>query len=325
MPSIFEKLNFTDVGVGAVQAVDEMMVIPIIGSDRGNIAEPQALKFQSTRGYGNMVFKNEDTEKPAIVPTNLMVRGKYAAQDHAMSEAGIVSRNETMTFDTACCIEQTQGGYLTDKGENVQDILPIELRKALLTKEKRQEKSYGKLWSSISSWLKGLSISGKTGTAAHLNYFYSSKEIADSLEQFASEFEPVEGQIGAIILFNGIPVGIEIMPTNAHWQAYWKYLIRGCYGAELLRLKMLNKIPNSTLILPEIPKESDAEKVKEILSNFCDHVQKDVLPLLESIDVLSQTQMTNKSGLTCRLVKTKNGGGDLISEGTTPIYLSIVV
>jgi len=323
MANIFEKLNFTNVGVGAVQAVDEMIVIPIIGPDRGNLADPQHLKFERTAGYGNMIFKNDDEEKPAIVPTNMMVRGKYAAQDHAMSEAGIVGRRETVTFDTACCIEQTQGGYLHDR-DNEQDILPITLRKALLTKEKRKERSFQKLWNDISNWLKGLSLTAGSGRA-HLAFFYNSKEIADSLEQFASEFEPVEGQIGAIILFNGMPVGIEIMPSNAHWQAYWKYLIRGCYGAELLRLKMLNKIPNSTLVLPEIPKESDPEKVKEILSDFCDHVQKDVLPLLENIEVVSQTAMTNKSGLTCRLVKTKGGGGDLISEGNTPVYLSIVV
>lgn len=325
MPNIFEKLNFTNVGVGAVQAVDEMIVIPIVGPDRGSIAQPQSLKFERTAGYGNMIFRNEDSEKPAIVPTNIMVRGRYAAQDHAMSEAGIVGIRETATFNTACCIEQTQGGYLTDKGENEQDILPITLRKALLTREKRKQQSFQKLWGDISNWLKGLSLSAGRGTIAHLNYFYNSKEIADSLEQFASEFEPVEGQIGAIILFNGIPVGVEIMPSNAHWQAYWKYLIRGCYGAELLRLKMLNKIPNSTLILPEIPKDSNPEKVKEILSEFCDHVQKDVLPLLENIDVVSQTQMTNKSGLSCKLVKTQGGGGDIISEGNTPIYLSIVV
>jgi len=80
------------------------------------------------------------------------------------------------------------------------------------------------------------------------------------LEEFAAEFEPVEGQIGAIIMFSGVPVGIEIMPSEGHWETYWKHLIRGCYGAEMLRLKMIGKLKPSALILPEIPKNADANR-----------------------------------------------------------------
>jgi len=323
MASIFDILNFkgNGVGIGPVQSVDEMTVIPLVGDNRGDVASPDSLKFESTTNYGSMVFKNEDS-KPAIVPSNYMVRGR-GAQDHAMAGSGVVIAGQRKTFDTACCIEETQGGYLSAEG-NDEDVLPVELRRDLLNYGKRTERHYGKLWDSIKVWLRGLNLSRNTHSA-HLREFYDDKTVRSALENFAAEFEPVDGQIGAIIMFSGTPVGLEIMPTTAHWDAYWQQLLRGCYGSELLRLKMLGKLAPSTLVLPAIPENAAPEEVKTILEEFVEHLQKEVIPIVQSIAIKGDRKISTEGNLETRLITTDTGGGDVILQDSEPIYLSLVL
>ena len=323
MASIFDILKFNGkgIGVGPVQSVDEMTVIPLIGDNRGDIASPDSLKFERTTTYGSMSFKNEDS-RPAIIPTNYMVRGKDA-QDHAMAGSGVVQANESKRFNTACCIEETQGGYLSDEN-NDEDVLPIDLRRALLNYKKRTENHYGKLWDSIRTWLHGLNLTRST-SAAHLREFYDDKIVNSKLEQFAAEFEPIEGQIGAIIMFSGTPVGLEIMPSTTHWDAYWKQLLRGCYGSELTRLKMLNRMAPSTLVLPNIPESVTPNEVKTIVESFVTHLQKEVIPIIENIIIKSDRVISKDGNLETRLVLTGNGGGDVIFQDSEPVYISLVL
>jgi len=320
--SIFKTLKFGNIELGNVQSVDEMTIVPILGTERGNVASPESLTFKQTSSYGTMVFENSDSDKEAIVPANMMVRGK-SAQDHAMGGSGVVMKNQRRSFHNACCIEETQSGYLSSGG-NEEDVLPITLRKALLEPSIRSRDSYSKLWGKIKMWMEGIKTKGTR--QAHLRYFYDTPDIKQALEEFAAEFEPVENQIGAIIMFSGIPVGIEIMPSSGHWEAYWKLLIRGCYGAEMLRLKMLGKLQPSTLVLPDIPKDANAEQVKKILEDFSQHLREEILPLLENIKVKTKDLMGREGTLETTLLRTSSGGGgDLIQQGSKPVYLSLVL
>ena len=322
MASIFDILNFKGkgIGLGPVQSVDEMTVIPLVGDNRGDVAEPESLVFQKTSSYGSMVFKNED-DRPAIVPTNYMVRGT-GAQDHAMVGSGIVLSKRTKTFNTACCIEETQGGYLSDKDNQV-DVLPVELRRNLLSLTMRKEHHYGKLWPSIKTWLSGLGLN--RSRAAHLRDFYDNSDIRKDLELFAAEFEPVDGQIGAIIMFSGTPVGLEIMPTTAHWDAYWKQLLRGCYGSELIRLKKLGQLAPSALVLPAIPKQASPDEVKTILNDFVRKLQEEIIPIVQGIDVKGDRSISKNGNLETRLITTNTGGGDAILQDSELIYFSLVL
>jgi hypothetical protein len=267
-----------------------------------------------------MVFHNDDPQKkPAIVPANMLVRGR-SAQDHAMAGSGVVVTSKK-SFNNACCVEETQGGYLTSNVEK--DILPVSLRKKFLTKQFRQKRDYGKLWPSIKEWLHGLKVRGGN---AHIRYFYDAPEYKNKLEEFAASFEPIPNQIGAVILFSGIPVGIEIMPTAEHWNHYWKYLIRGCYGAEMIRLKELGKLQPSALVLPDIPDNTSLEDAEKILEEFEDHVRDSIVPLIENIALDSTQNISQDGNMTTRLVKTSTGGGgDVIAQGTQPVYLSLVL
>jgi len=319
--SIFDKLKFTGLSINGIQSVDEMTVYPIVGPSHEEIAKPHTLRFKRTSNYGTMVFENDDKERPAIVPANIMARGP-SAQDHAMSGAGIIEKGKSQSFDTACCIQQRQGGLLSEK-DIEHDILPIGLRKVFLDPKFRGEKNMSRLWPSITTWLQGMKL--KDGGAAHLRYFYSDPTVQKQLEDFSAEFEPMGNQIGAIILFCGVPVGIEIMPSVEHWMSYWKYLIRGCYGAELLRLKMTNKLQSSILELPKIPSGLNPQDVEVFLNGYVQDVTKNIVPVLDSLNVISKKIMSSRANLSVDLLKVGNGGGDLIKYLDIPVYLSVVL
>ena len=133
--------------------------------------------------------------------------------------------------------------------------------------------------------------------------------------------------MGAFILFEGIPVGIEIMPTANHWVEYWELLIRGCYGAELVRLQATNAIKkSSTLIIPKIPDDASPEEIEKLFSDFSKSVQSSMVPLLNAIQITDKNSDVNAHGLHIEVLKTDSGGGgDIITQNNEPIYLSIVL
>lgn len=319
--SIFDDLKLSNVGMGNPQVVDEMIVVPLIGPDRGNVAAPQALKFDGTsRGYGHMSFTNTDEQqRPAIVPAHTTARAKNSGQDHTMPGVGIVPFGQT-TFNYCCCIEQSRPGRLEGEMDSY-DVLPVGLRKAFSNISFRTRTDIGRLWEKISSWLRGVTPTSR----AHLVDFYEDAKYKERLEQFSAEFEPVPGQVGALIMFGGVPVGIEIMPTNKHWEAYWQYIIRGCYGAELIRLQELKRVKSSAIIFPKIPDGATVTQAAEILSTFSDQLKADILPIFNQISLLEKKSLSI-TPLKSELVKTtKDGIGDIVYQNDEPIYVSIVL
>lgn len=315
--NIFKKLGFLKFDFGTIQSVDEMTVVPILGDDlTKNTSKPENVKFKKTSNYGTMIFENEDDSGFGIVPSNLMVISEKAAQDHAMSEVGVIGSQESKTWSNACCVQQTQGGYLTDQ-HNEYNVLPLQLRKALLDPSKRAERDYDKLWNDITDFL--ADVPGIDSGAGHLEYFF--KPFRKELENFAAEFEPVENQIGAVVLFNGHIVGLEIMPTVLYWSTLWKWLIRGCYGAQMLKLKKAGKLQGSMLALPRLRDNI----VNEIETFMIDARTEMLEPLDTFTSQLSTPKNAGVQTVTQRLVRIGSGGGDIIHEDTKSVYLSAVI
>jgi hypothetical protein len=317
---VFDEL-LKNVGLSNPQRVDHMTVIPLVGEDQGtSLAPPQSLSFKGTRGYGTMEFLNTDVN-PAIVPAHTTARAKGSGQDHAMTGVGVVPHGGS-SFRTCICIEQSRGGMLSGDMDSF-DVLPVGLRKAFNSVKSRTQTEFGRMWPQISSWLQGVTPTGR----AHLVDFYENPKFKERLETFAAEFEPVPNQLGALILFDGIPVGIELMPTNAHWEAYWEYLIRGCYGAELVRLQELKRLGKTAMMFPKIPVGATKEQAVEVLEGFVRGVIEDIIPIFKKIESTARNPlMIQQGGISGEMIRTQGDGvGDILYQEGKPIYVSIVL
>ena len=100
---------------GNIQKVGFMQIIPLL-ADRDDTFENytafQGSGAVSSSNYGQLVFENK-TDKTMIVPTNAAFMSKAFGQDHGMMHAGIISKKSTTTFNTAACVQQTQGGHIS--------------------------------------------------------------------------------------------------------------------------------------------------------------------------------------------------------------------
>lgn len=322
--SLFDVLGLKEVEWGEIQSVDEMSLVPILGKDRSKrVADPDHVKFQKTTSYGSMAFQNENPDFGAIVLSNLMVISNLAAQDHAMAGVGLLDPGKGRIFQDACCVQQSQGGFLTGS-ENYYDILPLELRTTLLNPQLRKRKDYEKLWPSITRFLED--IPGATGYGAHLEYFF--RPYQKALEDFTSEFEPVEGQLGALILFNGVPAGIELLPTTKHWLAYWKWIIRGCYGSQLLKMKLTKQIEPQEVGVPSLPREIG--QVEGKVDNYLKVLRETMVTMFTALSVTGSAPSLVISDLMSTLISAETGGGgrgggDIVQQDQQTIYASLVV
>jgi hypothetical protein len=221
------------VGLGRVQSVGHMGVIPLVdedGSAQDDSFAPPDVGVDN-RNYGSVNIHNE-ADRPTIVPTGAGWITKRAAQDHAIAGALILKPKSKKLVNTAMCIESTQGGYMV-KGDHEMIILPAALRAPALAMRGTQE--YGKLWNSIGQM--HTTYTGAQSRRQHMTDFL--KYFGKELDEFVAQFELVPNQVGAIVLIGDRIVGIERAPNVDFWTQVWSPLIRVCYGTLAARARQV--------------------------------------------------------------------------------------
>lgn len=227
--------------LGEKQEVGVMAVIPLIEKEKtvSPVAPLTDLQFLGTYTYGDMKFVNKNEEKPVIIPAGYMALTKQAAQDHALPTSHILPvANGIQSVDFACCVEQTQGGYIQPEQNFEFQLLPINVRKqhakGVISMGSRVPlenfSDFGRLWDNISKFQNKMI----KDDLAHIVWFFN--KFVSKLDEFNAEFESVKGQRGAIVLINNEVIGIEIAPSTEDWAILWKRLIRETYGSEVVRL-----------------------------------------------------------------------------------------
>ena len=291
--------------VGRMQSVGLMSVIPLTMNEDlhdERFASPmdgdRAKAEVSTVSYGSMVFDNS-TDQTLLIPLNAGIVDKRQGQDHAISCIGLVKKRGRRQWDTAMCIQASQGGMIGKTGYRML-IIPNALREAAL--EKRDIQEYGKLWNDISEFNK----SAGAHADGHLEFFLD--KYKNELDQFVAEFECVPGQCGAIILIDGAVVGIERAPSPRYWRSIWDALIRECYGSVAIQRKIQlgekakrpqTRIPMrkvSTLehlmeALDEV-RQKEEEKAKQIIRDFID--DKFTIKSEDSVEGLEISTLNNR-------------------------------
>lgn len=307
---------------GRMQTVGLMQVIPLLSDMEfeGYVTPEQGGKI-STSSYGQLVFEN-NSDDTVIVPNNAAYLKKTFGQDHAMTSAGVVRKKSTKVYRNAVCVQQNTGGHIPKEAHPF-TIMPFSLREPIL--KTRKDSNYGRHWGDITNFNRSLGI---TSTAGHLEYFYDA--FNKELDQFVAEFETVNRQVGAIVLINGVVVGIERAPNYKYWKTLWKEIIRSCYGS--LAIQVMRS------------KSEDKKEVEKIRIPLPKNKAKNVAELNDLLDATEAKQKTIASDTIRELlagtfnleidedeakIKRVNVSNDdflgqLITDGDVVIYASMV-
>jgi len=320
------KLTIKDIlkgtTVGNIQTVGVMQVIPLLSDIEFNdyVSPAEAGTFEN-RNYGNMIFGN-DSDKTMIVPNNSTYITKQAAQDHAMMHAGLVARKSKKGYDTAACVQETQGG-MVGVGKYDFVILPFSLRESAMNV--RKNNSYGKLWPAIKQFNNSFGISDSRG---HLEFFF--KKFNKELEEFVAEFEIITKQVGAIILIKGQVVGVERAPNYSYWKSIWSQTVRGCYGTYALNTTMNKRVTKKDLDAIRTPLKlkniKDLDSLEKELNKSEKSQEKKIKDIVRSlIDDEFKSEVDEKLASNERIqVSNDQFAGQIVKESDTIVYASII-
>lgn len=303
-------------GIGPMQSVGQMQVIPITGDDDLTYAPPEL--EVGTSGYGAVSLRNAN-DKPTIVPYGAGWVVKDRAQDHAIGSGAFVKPGEDRVLNKAMCIQQSQPGLIS-RAKRALTILPARLRAKALAM--RNVDQYNKLWEHITAFNTALGIDAVANLVTFLTSFQK------ELDEFVAEFEIVPRQIGAIVLVGGEIVGVERAPSAAYFAATWEPLVRVCYGslaiaagksrtmAPATRLPLIAHAGMKTLdalrsALAEL--RTREEVLAQQLVSFARAVRLERAEAAD--DTLGTAELWTVAGLTF--------GGQVVTDGNTVKYASL--
>ena len=315
--TIAEVLRGTE--AGRMQNVGYLQVIPLVSDLQDEKFTSPKETVMGTTNYGSMAFEN-NSNGILIVPTHAGYIVKQSAQNHAMAHTGILKSKSKRTYNTAMCVQQSQGGHIT-KGAHKLSILPFSLREKAL--DMKDKKSYNKLWGNISTFNKSLGLQAK----GHLEYFLN--HFQKELDQFVAEFEIVPKQVGAIILLDGEIIGIERAPNYRYWKDVWEALIRECYGSRAIEFQYsMGAKQKSTKV--RFPIDDNINTLEELKAALADAEAKEEEFAKEAIrDLLDKPFSVKKeertSGYDVSTIKNPQFAGQIVHDETAIVYASLVI
>ncbi|MEW2354350.1 DUF6569 family protein [Spirillospora sp. NPDC029432] len=212
--------------LGTPQRAGALTMVPVTGPPYPGIAPPRtALKLTRVAGYGRLELSNAAAGGVAIVPLHIGYV-QDAAQNHALCRSAFLAPGQSLMFEDACCVQQSQGGYLAERDQWF-FVLPLELRARAL--ELRGVHDYAKLWNDITALNRGCGLPAR----GHLEQILSRRRPV--LTQFQNRLELQPGQLGALFFVAGRFAGLEIAPDPAYFAEVWTALVAFAYGVPAWR------------------------------------------------------------------------------------------
>ena len=212
-------LDLTGYRLGQPQRTGRLTVVPLFGPAYPGIGSPAAVKLARVVGYGKCLMSNAG-DGVAIVPLHVGYI-QDAAQNHALCRSAFLAPGQELLFADACCVQQSQGGYISDRGHGL-FVLPVELRAAAL--DLRGVENYSKLWPAITA----LNTSYGLPARGHLEQVLTRQHAV--LTQFQSRLELLPEQLGALLFIGECLAGIEIAPDPRYFAEMWVALVCFAYG-----------------------------------------------------------------------------------------------
>lgn len=311
LPHVLD-LDLADFRVGAAQRSGPLAVIPLLGPDRGErFLPPSSLKLSAVKGYGNMeLAAASDTAGVGIVPLHMgYIQDKR--QNHALCASGFLAAGQTRMFADACCVQQGQGGYLEGRDQWF-FILPLALREEALSL--RGTANYGKLWAGIAR----LNARFGLDSRGHLEQIVSGER--GYFTQYASRFERLPGQTGALFFLDGRLAGVEIAPSCDYFADVWMPLVCFCYGTEALHRETRTGRKSE----PAAPFEARSlAALRDELQSRRDSLQGELLAAARISEKVKRRSEETRLDLELVTVESRSFVGQIVENEGRLVYASI--
>ncbi|MFW6247070.1 MAG: ARPP-1 family domain-containing protein [bacterium] len=222
-----------------IQSILNMQVVCLTTDDEFSLDDRFENPFNALKAgnssYGEITFSNK-TNKEVIIPTQMAVMTKQSAQNHGMTKAGYVDKNDIVTFHDAGCVQGSQTGHFRNTSEF--RMLPISMREMVFDTVGSRP-GLDRIYPSIMN----LGNATKSGTGKYLDKYFSKYD--KKLEQFIAHFERPKNLIGIIVFIDGEIVAIDKFPSFTYAEQVWDVMIRDCYGSLAIISELENKTPKT--------------------------------------------------------------------------------
>jgi hypothetical protein len=305
---------------GSVQRSGPISVLPLFGPDHGAAyASPlSGLKLAGVKGYGNVTLENAGARGVAIVPLHIGYI-QDQAQNHALCRSTFIGSGQKLLIEDACCVQQTQGGFLESK-EQWFFILPLELRADAL--KLRGQKSYSKLWGAIAKLCEAFGMESK----GHLEQIVCRER--SFLTQYANRFELLPQQTGAAFFYHEKLVGVELTPSPTYFAELWTALVCFCYGPWAMRQERKAEVAPKEIqaasVAHALPGKTLAELRSALVKNHQESQQK-LWNVLTNYTKEKANLVEEERYLTQKLysLDSKSFLGQLVQKDGATVYASI--
>lgn len=303
---------------GKPQNVGNMVVIPLISNtEHTDVSEDMLFHISKDSDYAHLTLSNPE-DRPSIVPQGATYITKQSAQDRTVLSANVIKPKKEKIVNVGC-VESGQGGYISEGTEEF-TFVPPTIRAVAMEKDSEDHDNYEILWKDIEKYMKKI---GMKGIRAHISDFY--RQFKKELDEFVASFEPVDKQVGAVILINNQVRGIEIYPNYKSWKKVWRGLIRDCYGAEALAFIKKERVVGYKPIIniDKINSLKDLEiETGKVIIKHLEFVREKVDPIIN--EELESETVNEVDDFTIDSIRIKDLVGQAIKKGDNLIYITAI-
>jgi len=322
--AIFDRDQTSAIRIGQLQRSGPLTIAPLFGPDRGARFMPPltGLKLSRVAGYGNVEIECRSGVDGgvAILPLHIgYIQDK--AQNHALCGSALMGSGQKRMFEDACCVQQGQGGYLEARDQWF-FVLPIELRETAL--KLRGQKGYQKLWAPITKLCTSLGMPARghlEQVICHDRYY---------LTQYASRFELLPGQTGALFFAEDKLLGVELAPNAEYFAEAWMPLVCFSYGVLAKKLEDDARKAKGKAKPKALPRELAGSSIAELRASLTERrrekAERTYASLGASLPPRTQTTITEEErylDLRLSTIDAPLFKGQLVEEEDRLVYLSL--
>jgi hypothetical protein len=303
------------------QTAGPLSMVPVFGATDERFAPPQSsVKLARVHTYGKVELEARVPPRPGsatrapivIVPLHLGYV-QDGAQNHALARAHLMLDQQHYVFEDAFCVQQGQGGLLEGQGQ-VFFILPQQLREKALSL--RGNVGFNRLWGSIAQ------LCATFGLEQHGHLEQIINRQRPYLTQFASRFEALRGQTGALFFHHDRLVGVELAPNERFFAEVFQPLVTFSYGP----LAFLEEVRGAAAESPVTPFAGTT--LEAIRASMLAEREARTRPLAEEFNRVAANEWSDAQeeellGVTLHTVGSRHLVGQVVREEGRAVYASL--